>query len=132
VGGVGSELTAKYERARGEFQSTRPLSFYRSRSPGPATTPGPDPPAWLLPAAIAHDLPLDDNGADVRRVLERVADEEDDVAVLPALEGADALVDPQDARGVDRDGRERLLEGEPVGGGHGGLEEDDARLRHVP
>src|SRR5690606_11195986 len=63
-----------------------------------------------LPAALADDLPLDDDAAHVRRVLERVAVEEDDVAVLPSLERADPVRDPDDPRRIDRHRPERVRE----------------------
>ena len=43
-------------------------------------------------AALADDLPVDDNTADVAGVLERVAVEHDDVGILAGLERSDLLL----------------------------------------
>ena len=52
-----------------------------------------EPSIRMLPRLIADDLALDDRADAMRGVLERVAVEQGDVAVLTDLEAADALVD---------------------------------------
>ena len=64
----------------------------------------------VLPRRVADNLAFDDRADAVSRVLERIPVVERDVAVFADLDRPDAIVDPQDARGVDRDRRQRLVD----------------------
>src|SRR5215213_8776501 len=91
-------------------------------------------PSALVPSSsrlFADDLAVDDDGADVRRVLEGVAVEEREVRVLACFERADAFVYPEQPRRANRHEAERLLRLKAVGRGERRLEEHDARLRNV-
>src|SRR3954453_17022 len=76
-------------------------------------------------AFASYDPPVDDRGGAVSGVLEGIAVVEREVGVLPGLDRAHSGFPPQDLCRVGRDRRQGLLEGEAVGRGQGGLEEDD-------
>src|SRR5688572_9471154 len=86
---------------------------------------------WPLLRPLADNFALDDSPRAVRRVLEGIAVEEGQVAILAGFDRAHAVRDAQDLGGIPRDHRQGLLEVVSVPRRQGRLEQDHAHLGHV-